>query len=67
MHNDAQSKASLERLFPGAPTDMLLEYDAVISMVVPSIETIEKMRQDPDFMSKFIPVSCRKVALVIIC
>lgn len=32
-----------------------LDYDTVISMIVPNIECIEKMRQDPDFLYKFIP------------
>lgn len=34
---------------------MLLDYDSVISIIVPDVECIEKMREDPDFMNKFIP------------
>ncbi|KAF3799963.1 Gibberellin cluster GA4 desaturase [Colletotrichum gloeosporioides] len=54
-HNDSTSKAAFKRLFPNAPEAMLLDYDSVISMIVPNIECIEKMREDPDFMKKFIP------------
>lgn len=32
-----------------------MDYDTVISMILPNIECIEKMRQDPDFLYKFIP------------
>lgn len=34
---------------------MLLDYDSVISIIVPDVGCIEKMRQDPDFLNKFIP------------
>ncbi|TEA13305.1 Dehydratase aurZ [Colletotrichum sidae] len=54
-HNDSTSKAAFKRLFPDAPEAMLLDYDSVISMIVPDIECIEKMREDADFMNKFIP------------
>ncbi|KAG8160847.1 hypothetical protein KVR01_009111 [Diaporthe batatas] len=54
-HNDASARADFDRLFPEAPAGMLLDYDTVISMITPNIECIEKMRQDPDFLVKFIP------------
>ncbi|KAK7701562.1 hypothetical protein SLS64_010309 [Diaporthe eres] len=46
-------KALLEKY--GAVAYTVLDYDTVISMIVPNIECIEKMRQDPDFLYKFIP------------
>ncbi|KAJ0344273.1 hypothetical protein COL154_010351 [Colletotrichum chrysophilum] len=51
----AVSYTAFKRLFSDAPEAMLLDYDSVISMIVPNIECIEKMREDPDFMQKFIP------------
>ncbi|KAI3553818.1 hypothetical protein CABS03_09433 [Colletotrichum abscissum] len=54
-HNDASAKADFKKLFPDAPSAMLLDYDSVISIIVPNIGCIEKMRDDPDFLGKFIP------------
>ncbi|QBZ62890.1 hypothetical protein PoMZ_11779 [Pyricularia oryzae] len=54
-HNDSASKTNFKRLFPDAPETMLLDYDSVISIIVPDVECIEKMREDPEFTSKFIP------------
>lgn len=42
-------------MFPDASETVLLDYDSVISIIVPDVECIEKMREDPEFMSKFIP------------
>ncbi|TID07354.1 putative decarboxylase tpcK [Colletotrichum higginsianum] len=54
-HNDTPAKADFKSLFPDAPSEMLLDYDTVISIIVPDIGCIEKMRKDPDFLDKFIP------------
>ncbi|KAF4434830.1 conidial pigment polyketide synthase alb1 [Fusarium austroafricanum] len=54
-HNDSSSKAVFKRLFPDAPNELLLDYDTIISMIAPDVRCIEMMREDPDFLGKFIP------------
>jgi len=36
-------------------SDFLLEFDTIISIVVPGIEWIDKMRNDPVFLEKYMP------------
>ncbi|KAK4617974.1 Dehydratase CTB10 [Fulvia fulva] len=35
--------------------DVLLPYDTVVSIVVPNVDCINRMRSDPDFLSKYMP------------
>lgn len=32
-----------------------MDYDTVISITLPDIECLERMRQDPEFLGRFIP------------
>jgi hypothetical protein len=36
-------------------SDFLLGFDTIVSIVVPGIECIDKMRNDPIFLEKYMP------------
>lgn len=59
VHHDSTVDRDLDVLLAGMPVekrpDVLLPYDTVVSIVVPNVDCINRMRSDPDFLSKYMP------------